>query len=227
MNNDPFGRSPVGWLINPLKRHFIISAIALIAIGVCWPCMAGFEGKQSDQEATSLLTNGTWKFSNTLRRFHPDGTFDSNNRRGYGTWKIGYGELDIAFADNTRHRFYLPIDPAGTRGDDFNGKPELLVRVNPAPPPPKVQTDKEVIFLLTTGTWKFSKTLRVFNPDGTFTSNNLRGTGTWRINNGEVDITFADNTWHRFYLPIDPAGTRGDDFNGKPEILERVSPLPR
>ena len=120
-----------------MKKPLETSAItALVVIAACFTPVSGIRAVQSDQGVTTVLSTGQWHFfdkardkgASILRTFKPDGTFSSSNGAA-GAWQITGDHLDISFPDNSRHRFFLPIDPNGTRGIGNRGEPETLATV--------------------------------------------------------------------------------------------------
>jgi len=85
---------------------------------------------QTVEQATTLLTSGQWRFHGVDRTFLPDGTFKSANGN-VGTWKLTEDQLEIVMGPR-KWRFFLPLDPKGTRGEIEGGvkdKNDLLVKV--------------------------------------------------------------------------------------------------
>jgi hypothetical protein len=86
--------------------------------------------QQSAQDATSLLTNGTWIFHGVRRTFDTDGKFTSDNINS-GHWQIVNGEVDVYLGKSKKPwKFYLPINPDGTQGADNRGNPSVLKRIS-------------------------------------------------------------------------------------------------
>jgi hypothetical protein len=86
--------------------------------------------QQTVEEATSLLTSGKWRFHGVTRTFLPDGTFKSQNGN-VGTWKLKEDQLEINMGTK-KWRFFLPLDPKGTRGElegHVKDKDDLLVKI--------------------------------------------------------------------------------------------------
>jgi hypothetical protein len=86
--------------------------------------------QQTVDEATSLLTSGHWRFHGVTRKFLADGTFKSQNGN-VGTWKLLEDQLEIDMGTK-KWRFFLPLDPKGTRGElegHAKDKGDLLVKV--------------------------------------------------------------------------------------------------
>ena len=86
--------------------------------------------QQTVADATKILTSGQWRFHGVTRTFLPDGTFKSNNGN-VGTWKFIEDQLEIEMGTN-KWRFFLPLDPKGTRGElqgAHKEKGDLLIKV--------------------------------------------------------------------------------------------------
>jgi len=86
--------------------------------------------QQTVEDATKLLTSGQWRFHGVTRTFLPDGTFKSQNGN-VGTWKFVEDQLEIDLG-TIKWRFFLPLDPKGTRGEiegQRKEKKDLLVKV--------------------------------------------------------------------------------------------------
>jgi len=234
----------------PLVKSPWIAAkrLALTVMAACLSTAATVQAAQlqGEKEATAILMAGPWELHNHPRVFHPDGTFTSLGFNANGTWKIANGELDVTFKLPSIHRFLLPLNPAGTKGTDSKGHPEIMFRVgqetapapteqpsaspaagqgtpSPSASPAHAQTEQEAAALLTTGEWTVHKHPRIFSPDGTFSTPNFTSTGTWSIGHGQLTVVFpgSQNTY-RFSLPLDPAGTNGVDGNGIPQVLTRA-----
>jgi hypothetical protein len=87
----------------------------------------------------------------------------------------------------------------------------------------QLQTKQEAVEMLTTGKWEFGgRTIpRTFSPDDTFTSDN-GSTGMWRITDDWIEIELGTMR-QRYYLPLNPNGTPGDDGKGNKVNLFQVS----
>jgi hypothetical protein len=220
------------------RFRFKIAIFAIILLVACLSFLPVAMAEQTAEEAAALLTSGQWQFHGHARTFKADGTFTSDIG-SHGVWKITGDELDITFSNgHAPDRFFLPIDPAGTKGVSNKNQPEVLSRIGPAtsqsnapeasstpslPLSPQQQAaDAKTRAMLTTGDWQFHGHVRNFLPDGTFTSDN-GSSGRWTLTATELDVRFLDNNAaHRFYLPLDPNGTHGVDNNGRPEMLYRA-----
>ena len=85
------------------------------------------------------------------------------------------------------------------------------------------QSEADAIAMLTKGKWHFAgegwARMRVFKPDGTFSSANHFGGGTWKIADGVVELVCPKDPIGRqqekIFLPLDPTGTRGVTQDGK------------
>jgi hypothetical protein len=117
-------------------------AVALCVIAVCVSPAGALRAQdaatdqtdqhQTPQQATALLTAGKWRFHGVDRTFHADGTFSSDNGN-VGTWTITEDQLEITLGTR-KFRFFLPLDPKGTRGEEEKhkgqDKGDILARVS-------------------------------------------------------------------------------------------------
>jgi hypothetical protein len=94
-----------------------------------------------------------------------------------------------------------------------------------SPGAPLQQTAEQATALLTSGKWRFHGVDRTFKPDGTFTSKN-GNVGTWKITEDQLEIDLGTLKF-RFFLPLDPKGTRGQkekhQGQDKGDTLTKVS----
>jgi len=121
------------------NRKFQIRAtsitLALALTTILHPCtriraQGASDQPQTMEESTKLLTSGQWRFHGVTRTFLVDGTFKSENGN-VGTWKIIDDQLEIDMGAD-KWRFFLPLDPKGTRGEKeghSKDKKDELVKV--------------------------------------------------------------------------------------------------
>ena len=76
------------------------------------------------------------------------------------------------------------------------------------------------------GSWWYA--VRVFAPDGTFSSRGSGEHGTWTINSaaGTVDLNFDGGHVDRIKLPLNPDGCVGFDAGGVALTVRACKPLP-
>lgn len=99
----------------------------------------------------------------------------------------------------------------------------------PAPPSP---ANAAVTNLLVSRPWGFIGSwwyaVRIFAPDGTFSSKGSGEHGTWAINGaaGTVDLNFDGGHVDRIKLPLNPDGCVGFDAGGVALAVRACKPLP-
>ncbi len=92
----------------------------------------------------------------------------------------------------------------------------------PASEPGAGQSIQQATDMLTSGKWKFHGSERVFNKDGTFTSQG-GANGVWSISQGMLVVTMKVRR-SQFPLPLNPNGTPGTDQLGEKLVLKKVAP---
>jgi len=182
---------------------------------------------QSKDAAAAALVATPWKITAkwwfNIRTFAKDGTFTSQGWEDQGgTWEIANNVVTLTFTkDAHTETLNLPIDPRGTSGGDRKGVPLTAIAQTAAPAPPAVVDVQATTALLASGPWRIKggwwATIRNFTKDGGFTTPGNGGeTGTWKIANNMIVLTFPDGHNDIFNLPLDANCTYGADRNGAP-----------
>jgi hypothetical protein len=123
---------------NPRRKSRLRTACITLALGfvILNPFSGALRAQDADgqpqtaEEATTILTSGHWRFHGVTRTFLPDGAFKSKNGN-VGTWKLLEDQLEIDMGTK-KWRFFLPINPKGTRGElEGHGKDkgDLLIKI--------------------------------------------------------------------------------------------------
>lgn len=183
---------------------------------------------QSKEAAAVALVAAPWRITAkwwfNIRTFAKDGTFTTQGWEDQGgTWAIADNVVTLTFTkDAHKETLSLPIDPRGTTGLDKNGIPVAAI-ATPPPGPPAMVDMQATAALLASGPWRIKggwwATIRNFTKDGGFTTPGNGGeTGTWKIANNMVILTFPDGHNDTFNLPLDAKVTYGADRNGAPTV---------
>lgn len=181
---------------------------------------------QSKDAAENQLVLAPWKLTSRwwfkVCTFARDGTFTIQGMDDQsGTWEIANNMVALNYKDGHKESLNLPVDPGGTTGNDKEGNLINAVMENPTAPAPKAVDMQTTTAQLVSGPWRVKggwwTAVRVFAKDGTFTTvGNGGDSGTWKIANNTVILTFPDGHNDTFLLPLDPKGTDGADRDGRP-----------
>jgi len=117
-------------LQNLRRNTGIVPTMAvLVAFVASLLLTAPIRADQSPEEAAAILMTGSWHYGNgnIKRVFRKDGTVTAG-KGAKGKWGINGDTLEVYYKVSGLHKFFLPIDPAGTRGVDANGQPAMLIQ---------------------------------------------------------------------------------------------------